>query len=156
MGRSLHKMRRLTAAESAWLAAFIDGEGTMGFGCGNNNIVTPHVAVCNTKREMVERAVEIAGRGTIYPKTISHHYRTRYSTSWGGSIAAQLCKAIYRDLIGKKLLASAIIYGDDLNRVPLAKRDTATLLALWKGCKAFNSTDDAKPLERLLRKAGRL
>ncbi len=102
----------MSETEKSWLAAVIDGEGSIGTTCRRGKTY-PRLEVCNTDFRFIERCFEITGVGTIYeqkhgPSEIPHRktlYRWRASSQNVVEIAAQVMDY----LVIKKEKANAAI-----------------------------------------------
>jgi len=101
-------LRVMSDAERAWLAAMIDGEGTIGIMCNKRkdyNSYTPYVRVGSTTPELLERCVEITGLGTVRDhKGASRpdHYRPLYVWQPSSLQAASIIGQVYSFLLAKR------------------------------------------------------
>lgn len=100
----------MTEWQKAWLAAAIDGEGTIALNRSTGGIRVsrrgfswnPQVIICNTHRGFCEFAMSITGLGRIQEVRRKVPYRTLYRWHVRGRSAKPLLLEVYPYLIIKK------------------------------------------------------
>jgi len=102
---------KLTDVESAWLAAAIDGEGTITFFMTTDQHtdkpkIQPHISIYNTSVPFLKKAKNIIGYGNVYihPEKNCHEYRIN-----SGNICCQILKFIFPHLVIKRFQARKMI-----------------------------------------------
>lgn len=113
--------------DAAWLAAFIDSEGTIQIHKqkrGNNSpSYQPHIAIAMTQREMLDKAYSITGLGAVW--------KMNYKTSTGKNVY----QWSVRGQQGKELIEQIYAY------LILKKKQTAIL---WMLCNNLKDRKDGK------------
>ena len=80
----------LTSEQCAYIAGFVDGEGSIGF----NKVSCPHgrrkysyagrLIIVNTDREVLEWMIAVVGFGSIQTRHHpNHNWKTTYQLTWG-------------------------------------------------------------------------
>jgi DNA modification methylase len=106
---------RLDRADAMWLAAMMDGEGTICVNTRKDKDYQPTYSAAlrcyNTSRALIERVAELAGCGTITKKTNSGEDGTRECWQWqcGGKTAVPVLDAIEPYLIAKRQQAHLLL-----------------------------------------------
>lgn len=98
--------RTMTATEAAWMAAIIDGEGSIIFNHLDRPMPGIRLSVANTSHELLEAVMRTAGCGTIQnqrPATERHRQSWLWVTFSGN--ARSLLRQILPYLVAKQLRA---------------------------------------------------
>ncbi|TET41486.1 MAG: hypothetical protein E3J60_04460 [Dehalococcoidia bacterium] len=110
-------IKLITKEDRIWLAAIVDGEGTIGIMKSKRenwvDSFAPYVRVCNSTKAIVDKCVEITGLGAvrIHKDKVAKErgYRQIYEWQPSDRSAAYIIGQIYDYLIGKKEQAKIAI-----------------------------------------------
>lgn len=106
----LDRPKNMTEIEKAWLAAAVDGEGTIGFynggitKNGNKKWIRTEICICNTNKDFLLHAKDLTGVGNI---SVKHRERRKPTYEWSthGRKIAIIIDQILPYLIIKKQTA---------------------------------------------------
>lgn len=85
-----------------YLAAFIDGEGTISIGKPHENSFNLYISVCNTNKRVIQIINENFGGNFVEGKIKKTKY---YKNTWYGKESQEILKLVYDKLIIKKIRA---------------------------------------------------
>lgn len=99
----------LTDVQAAWLAAAIDGEGTITFHIIKDHsgylVIQPRVSIYNTSLPFLEKAKVLIGYGNVYKyEKEAGEYRLN-----SGKLCYQVLKAIFPHLVIKRFQARKVM-----------------------------------------------
>lgn len=109
------KVRQMSDGEAAYLAGFIDGEGTVNVYArpkkdGNlSHVLNEHVSVVNTNLKILERVQGMIGTGTIYGQDRDVGNRIGYVLPFDGQRAVAVLKQVQPFLVGKQEQADLVL-----------------------------------------------
>lgn len=95
----------LTEPQAAWLAAAIDGEGSVTFFIkrdGSNLIIEPHISIYSNSTAFLNHAKKIIGWGNVYDKKSKPTSEYRLNSC---NLCNQVLKQIFRYIIIKRFQA---------------------------------------------------
>jgi len=125
----------MSREQAIWLAALVDGEGSICFQERANATMAPNIgprlSVVNTNRELLERITEITnvdGNETPSPRTRSNGEQGRPVFAWQvtNAKAARIIAAIRPHLIAKTRQAELALYVHKLNQKHKGRGDRTT------------------------------
>ena len=131
--------------DAAWLAALIDGEGTIGIGGTSNGHFQGHIHVANTNRALLEKAAAVTGHGSITSSGKGVNWPV-YRWQVSGPKAASILYRIRHFLIAKQRQADNLLeFQETVRRYGGAKKPDEVLALqrdLWLRGKALNKGGD--------------
>lgn len=118
-----NEMRRLSQTEAAWIAGFLDGEGSVML-YRRETAVALRVTAANTHRPTLERLVALCGCGSIVRwRSLKKEHKDSYWWQLNAEGAAALLHQILPYLVTKKAQAELAIAFQGRLRDPALKAD---------------------------------